>query len=187
MLGQMASGNEIAFSLLYEKYVRQLMHYGLRFTSDVQIIEDSLHDLFVWIWHRRRELEISYSFKSYLVKSIRTTILHKLERQQRQVTFDGDENYFFEVPVVQGEAGVDAEDRLVVKKHVARAMERLTSRQREVIYLRFYEGLSFAEIAQSMDLSVKASYKLMARAVAEFKKAWQLSIPTIVIISLLAS
>jgi DNA-directed RNA polymerase specialized sigma24 family protein len=42
--------------------------------------------------------------------------------------------------------------------------------QKEVIYLRYYEGLNFEDIAQSMNLSVKASYKLMGRAIATLRE-----------------
>ncbi|HEX6427063.1 MAG TPA: sigma factor-like helix-turn-helix DNA-binding protein, partial [Niastella sp.] len=41
---------------------------------------------------------------------------------------------------------------------------------KEVIYLRYYEGLNFEDIAQSMNLSVKACYKLMGRAITTLRE-----------------
>lgn len=184
LLHLIASGDHAAFSLLYERYVRPLTRYGLRFTNDIQVVEDSLHDLFVWIWNKRGELEISYSLKSYLVKSVRTTILQKLNRQQKQVSFCNKEETSVFRPV--GSAAdhlADAEDQTLIKNQVAAVLDSLTSRQREVIYLRYYEGLPFPEIARNMNLSVKACYKLMGRAVNEFRKAWRPQVTYLIVMA----
>jgi RNA polymerase sigma factor (sigma-70 family) len=51
-----------------------------------------------------------------------------------------------------------------IKQQVEQALEKLTSRQREIIYYRFYQDLGFDEIAEIMEMQVRATYKLSARA-----------------------
>ena len=48
-------------------------------------------------------------------------------------------------------------------------LDKLTPKQKEVIFLKFYEQLSYAEIAQIMKVEVKAIYKLMARAIGSLR------------------
>jgi RNA polymerase sigma factor (sigma-70 family) len=54
-------------------------------------------------------------------------------------------------------------------------MDQLTPRQREVIYLRFFEELSYEEIAGMLDISVKGAYKLSYRALDALKELLKIS------------
>ncbi|PIG97211.1 hypothetical protein CS542_07460 [Pedobacter sp. IW39] len=49
-------------------------------------------------------------------------------------------------------------------------IEKLSVRQYEVIYLRYYEGLSFKDISEIMNISAKGTYKLLGRAIAVMRK-----------------
>jgi RNA polymerase sigma factor (sigma-70 family) len=66
-----------------------------------------------------------------------------------------------------------------LRQRLELALRGLTGRQREAIYLRFYEGLSYQEVADLLGISVKATYKMMARALLHLKEnmsvtAWML-------------
>ena len=50
------------------------------------------------------------------------------------------------------------------------SIQKLTSRQREIIYLKFYENLSYDQISKALDVDRKAVYKLMARALKRLKQ-----------------
>jgi RNA polymerase sigma factor (sigma-70 family) len=63
------------------------------------------------------------------------------------------------------------------------ALNTLTPRQREAIFLRFYEELSYEEIAGVLDISTKATYKIVARALLQLKRS--LSIPMVSLLLLL--
>ena len=55
------------------------------------------------------------------------------------------------------------------------ALASLTDRQREAIFLKFYEGLSYEEVSAIMNISTKATYKIMARALGMLKENFGLS------------
>ena len=57
LIDQMRSGDYAAFTLLYNKYIRQLTQYGLKFLPDLPAVEDCLHDVFVWVWTNRQKLD----------------------------------------------------------------------------------------------------------------------------------
>ena len=60
--------------------------------------------------------------------------------------------------------------QLQVNQPLPQASAKLTSRQREDIFLKFYEQLSYEEIADVMGISVKAGYKIMARSLDYLRK-----------------
>ncbi len=172
LIDQMRSGDYAAFTLLYNKYIRQLTQYGLKFLPDLPAVEDCLHDVFVWVWTNRQKLDIHYSVKSYLFKSVRTSILHVLEKQNRYQSLQtGDEHaYPFELQLTPEALVLHNENRRLIRQQIEQVLLALTPKQKEVIYLRYYEGLNFEDIAQGMNLSVKACYKLMGRAIATLRE-----------------
>jgi RNA polymerase sigma factor (sigma-70 family) len=162
------SGDYEAFTLLYNKYIRPLTQYGLKFIADLPAVEDCLHDVFVWIWTNRHKLSIDYSVKSYLFKSVRTSMLHLLETQNRLSSLHPEQEhaYRFELQLTPEALVLQNENMRMVRQQIEGLLNKLTAKQKEVIYLRYYEGLCFEDISQNMNISVKACYKLMGRAIA---------------------
>jgi RNA polymerase sigma factor (sigma-70 family) len=172
LIKQIKSGNYDAFTHLYNKYTRQLTQYGLKFNADLPIIQDCLHDVFVWLWTNRHKLAIHHSVKSYLFKAVRTSILHSLEKKNKVSALHPEEGneYTFELELSPESIMLQNEDNKQIREQIESLLHKLTSKQKEVIYLRYYEGLNFEDISQSMNLSVKASYKLMGRAIATLRE-----------------
>ncbi|WGQ10134.1 sigma-70 family RNA polymerase sigma factor [Pedobacter gandavensis] len=165
------AGNADAFEYLYRNYASGLYNYGSKFSTDKDLIKECIQDLFVGIWTRRASLGNPEHLKNYLYKSFRHLIFKKAFRLQNFETYDEtNDNYAFQVSLNVEEAMIDGEHRVNVSAQLNLAMAKLTARQREAVFLRFYEQLSYEEIAEVMDISVKASYKIMARALGFMKE-----------------
>lgn len=67
---------------------------------------------------------------------------------------------------------IDDEEGRALNMRIQEAINRLTSRQKEAIFLRYYECASYEEIAGKMNISVKASYKIIGRAVSSLRDSW---------------
>jgi len=160
----MKAGNRDALKELYLAYSNQLYNYGAKFTADKDLIKDAIQELFVLLWERRAYLADPQDIKNYLFKAFRSAVFKKLAYSQRRESLDEGEDYAFRLSVHMEDYLVMEEDQEAVKRRIQAGLDGLTSRQREVIFLKFYEGLSYAEIAEVLDISVKGSYKLMARA-----------------------
>ena len=106
LIVQIRSGDYDSFTLLYNKYIRQLTQYGLKFTSDLGAVEDCLHDVFVWLWANRQKLNIHSSVKSYLFKSVRTAMLHWLQKQNRLQSLSAGEDVFDNKTIHTSSAGI---------------------------------------------------------------------------------
>ena len=155
-------GDKIAYAELYNAYASLLYSYGMKFTSDISLVEDSIHDLFCTLWISRERLSQPLSVKNYLFKAFRNGIYKKLNSS---VVFLDEEkmmNFHFELAV--DHKLVQDENLSQVKSQIEKALEKLTPRQREIIYYRFYQNFEFDEIADIMNMQVRATYKLNARA-----------------------
>ncbi len=159
---QFQHGSVDAYTELYNSFASPLYSYGMKFTKDVTIVEDSIHDLFCTLWTSRERLSQPSSVKNYLFKSFRNCILRKLSSPVSLVDDDQKLDFRFELAI--DEKLIQNEDLLYIKCQIAQALEKLTSRQREIVYYRFYQNLEFDEIADIMNMQVRAAYKLTSRA-----------------------
>jgi RNA polymerase sigma factor (sigma-70 family) len=172
------TGDQNAYSEVYIFYYKRLYNYGRKFTPDTAMIEDAINDVFTMVWKNRQRLSAINSPQSYLFSSFRNSLFKKLSLQQKKFvhSISGEpEEIEFSIESIIIERETD--DHL--RERIEKALITLTSRQREAIFLRFYEGVPYSEIATIMNVSVKASYKIMARALAELKDVLGISLVTL--------
>lgn len=155
-------GDWDAYTALYNEHFALLNNYGYKFTRDVSLIEDSVHDLFVRLWATRQNLGNPVSVRNYLFKSLRHILLRKMQKKARLSERLREEYYQFQVSFVQ-HPPASMEDK-ELQQQVRCIIDGLPARQQEIIYLRFYEGLSYDEIADIMSISVSSTYKLLYKA-----------------------
>ena len=157
---------------LYTRFYKKLYNYGHKFTADATLIEDSIQDIFLAYWKRKDTHLAPDAISSYLFSAFRYSLFKKIIRERRLTSLMvGEEEPDFSIDHFI----IHRETTQQVQQQVQAALGQLTGRQREALFLRFYEALSYEEIAVVMNISVKASYKLMARSLLQLKNG--LSLP----------
>lgn len=166
------SGDEQAFKIIFERYNGLLFNYGYKFSQDEALIEDSVQELFVKLWYNQANLGSTLSVKNYLLKSFRRILARKLERSKRflSIPLSDDKLLPFDIALPHEVDFIHKERLEQIKQQLATALAKMSSRQREVIHLRYFEERSYEEIADIMSLSVKDTYKLFYRAMDSLRK-----------------
>ncbi|QDH79617.1 sigma-70 family RNA polymerase sigma factor [Echinicola soli] len=165
-----ASGDQLAFSHLYEKSANALFGYGHKFCNDKRLIEDVIQDVFVILWEKRQQLTINRSIKFYLFRIFRREMMHRLQGTKyiRQGLDNFSEESSWEVSIqellIQRQMSIDSD------RHVRESLKVLTKRQREAIYLRYIEGLSYEEISSLMDVKVPYLYNVVLKGLKSLKE-----------------
>lgn len=160
------NGNPDALESLYKLYSNALYNYGSKFTADKDLIKECIQELFVGLWTRRDFISSPADVKNYLFKSFRLSVFKKAALINKNDEYVETEDYPFSVTVSIEDDIISAEKNDALKKRLESTISTLTDRQREAIFLKFYENLSYEEIAEVMGISVKATYKLMARSLS---------------------
>jgi RNA polymerase sigma factor (sigma-70 family) len=99
---------------------------------------------------------------------MRNQILQIFKKRRTDTWSEEELNFGFEIGFDQ--KLIESEDLKTITERINSAVLKLTPRQREIIYYRFYENLSFDEIAVIMNMQVRATYKLSARAILALKE-----------------
>ncbi|WPP51810.1 RNA polymerase sigma factor [Catalinimonas niigatensis] len=156
-------GRKEAFDQIYEQFFDTLCTYGDKFCRDKNVVEDVVQELFIYLWSKKENLGSTKTIKYYLFLCLRRRLVRVLKQEQkRSITFTalaGDANRFH----------LTLKDNMVSPEHeemlakLSYAIQKLTDRQREAVYLKFYNNLSFQEVSSIMELEVKSLYNLISR------------------------
>lgn len=170
------SGDEDAYTELSRRYYRTLIQYGQRFTTNMQVIEDTLQDLLVHLWLHRNSINDTPSVKYYLIKSFRHRILKTIKPLLGEVEltdrFD-DINAEFSCE----DSLIQRENDVALKRKVKNAVEQLPVRQQEVIYLRFFQNLQPEEIARLLSINSQSVSNIIQRALHNLRNVWTYAPP----------
>ena len=164
------TGSESAFASIYERNAGLLYSYGLKIVSDKELVKDSIQDLFIELWDAKNRISKVRSIKAYLCKSLRRKLIASASKQRK--TFDKSLDLEkFNSAVFSSEVSLIEKQRFdEQRKMLNNELDRLTLKQKEIIYLKFYGRLNYNEIAEVMSLDKKATYNLMARTIKILKK-----------------
>ncbi|MCG8308715.1 MAG: sigma-70 family RNA polymerase sigma factor [Cytophagales bacterium] len=164
-------GSEGAFRELFLKYNNILTRYGASVMEDPGLVEDCIHDLFLYLWSKKDTLSDVESVKYYLIVSFRRRIFKVLkEREKGQKLLEGIRfeypkyEDFFEQRFIVNQ---DAHER---ERSLKNAVDELPERQKEVLHLRFIEGLPYQEISLKMGISNVSVRKLSSKAIRNLRK-----------------
>jgi RNA polymerase sigma factor (sigma-70 family) len=160
-------GDKDALAFIYNTYFPSLYRYGMKLCPDTNLVKDSIHDLFTGIWLSRERLSVTDSIRFYLLASLK----RRISRQQGLLNRLTDQ-----ASVAMPFAG-SHEDALIGeqtdkerKEKLEKVINSLPRRQREILYLRYYEGLDTQETAAIMSLSVNSAYVLLSKALNYLKQ-----------------
>ena len=174
-------GDETAYAQLYEQFAPGLYGYGMKIARDESLVKDCIQDLFITLWNTRRTLGQAQAIKFYLNSSLRRDLIRKVQRQQ-PVSIHSEESYAFEVSLDFETMQIQEEVAQEQLLRLNTALQQLPARQKEALYLKYYENLSFAEIADMMDITPGVAYNFVYRALAVLKKHL-LTIPLLFLLS----
>jgi len=178
-------GSQQAYQTIYALYYQNLYSYGLRKINHPDLVRDCIQDLFVNLWTSRQNLTTTDNIKYYLLAALKNLIARANLRQERWERIDPAMLNSFQLEFNPESEYIQRENISIQSKMILDALDELTPRQKEVLYLRYFEELTFEEIADLLDISVRAVYKLGYRGIDALKVI--LNLPKSTILLLLAT
>jgi RNA polymerase sigma factor (sigma-70 family) len=160
-------GNRDAFSTLFRRFYPLLFQYGSKITPDKELLEDAIQELFLELWQKPTAQSL-HSVKAYLLQALKFKLYKSFRKTAVFSAGASEEDYGFELPK-EAMLISDEEDGERIQKLLA-ALTKLTPRQKEVIYLKIYKGLSYEEVSEVMQLNYQVVRNLLYTALKAFKK-----------------
>ena len=141
------SGNS-GFKEFCRIYYEPLFHFLWRKTRNEQTAMDLVQELFLNVWKNRENLDESRSIKAYLYRSANNLAINHLEKKSLKQT------YFVE-NVATEEQIPGTDNKRNFQEYVEDCFASISEEQRIVFILNKFEGLKYAEIAETLNISIK--------------------------------
>lgn len=159
-------GDTDSFKLLYIEYSNILYNYGYKISQDEALIKDAIQHVFEVLWKKRNDIELKTSFKYYILTIFRRELVSKIQYQHKAVS---------QFPEMEFELSIESkiildETQQQLRRDMDQAISTLTARQKEILFLKYYENMSYEEISKLMSLNQNSMYKLLSAAIKRLKK-----------------
>jgi RNA polymerase sigma-70 factor (ECF subfamily) len=174
LLGRIASGDVGAVAALYDRHASMLLGLALRIVRDRAEAEDVIHDAFVAVGDRAGQYVVERgAVGAWLVTLVRNLSIDRTRRRDRRGAIARDvlahdpEAKAAATPATPEAEVASARER----ERVRRALARLPDVQRTTLEIAFYEGLTYAEIADREGVPIGTIKSRAARALQALREA----------------
>lgn len=163
------AGSQAAFSDLYNFFAADLYRYGYNLVRNRQVVEDCLHELFLYLHQHHARLGPTDNIRFYLYRALRRRLLDTVTRLNR---LDSEEYHFEGAAfVIQSHETnlIEAQQFDHQKRLMMQQLNRLPKRQKEILYLVYMKGLSYPQAAEVMDIALKTVYNTVNVALTSLR------------------
>ena len=149
------------FREVFKEYYNPLCNFAVSITSDRKMAQDVVQDVFTKLWDKRKELSINSNEKSYLFQAVKHRayeILRKRQNESKLDVTDFEESYSREKDLEE------QADKFMLKEFLYNSIRQLPPKCQEIFVLNKVNGLTYTEIADDLDISVKTVENQIGRA-----------------------
>ncbi|TLU99445.1 RNA polymerase sigma factor [Dyadobacter luticola] len=166
---QSQAGDSLAFCQLADKQYRTLFNYASQFTSDREFVKDSIQELLIHIWEKRESINIQF-VTIYFLRALRNQLMQEFRRNNAsQALLDIDDvDQISDYQTIETEIErreVFTENQVKVRS----ALEELPRRQKEAIFLKYFEGMDNEQIADLMQVNRQSVANLLFKGITSLK------------------
>lgn len=172
------AGNNEAFDVLLERHQNKLFSYIFFLVRDEELANDVFQETFVKaiMMMQQKRYVFSGKFSSWIMRIAHNYIVDQFRQDRKEcVSLPDpiDQNHIYERNLLED----NVEASLICEQthdEVRRMVERLPQNQREIVFMRFYQDLSFREIADILDISINTALGRMRYALINLRKMYTL-------------
>jgi RNA polymerase sigma-70 factor (ECF subfamily) len=165
-------GDLEAFEALFRTTHAPLLAFGTRYVGDAARAEELVQDVFFTLWERRAEWIVTGSVPAYLFAAVRSRALNLRRRDAVEQRWADDEAHepvrALHPPPPRADTMLETTE---ARARLEAAMAALPPRLAQVMVMRWYGGLSYAEIANTLGISVKGVENQLGRGLKALRAA----------------
>lgn len=155
------------FKEVFKEYYNPLCNFAASITSDRKMAQDVVQDVFTKLWDKRNELVINSSEKSYLFQAVKHRAFEILRKRKNESKLNVAD--FDEVHDTNAELDEQA-NKFMLKEYLFNSIRQLPPKCQEIFVMNKVNGLTYNEIADDLDISVKTVENQIGRAYRKLRK-----------------
>ncbi len=172
---QCLSGDTQSLGQIHACLFDGLYSYARKLLNDDAQAADAIQELFIRVWHKRSTIGPISRVKPYFFTLLRRQLLNQLRDNRRQL---------IALPLLpqpeiefsQEEIHIREDDQQDMKQRILLVLNTLPRKQREIIYLHFFEDMSLTQISEVMNIHYQSVQNLKQRAIRNLRSSNLLSV-----------
>jgi len=158
-------GDQKAFEMLYKAYYLQLARFSWRYVESKAVAEELVQELFADLWQDRKNIPLEGSIRAYLYRAIRNRSLNYLKHKNVARKYNNEwveENMEEHMTIHYEDQSHKEKER--VQEELKKSIETLDPKIKATFKMHRFDGLTYKEIADILDVSVKTVEYRMTKA-----------------------
>ncbi len=163
----LSTDGDKAMRYLYDEYYTSMCYAVYRVLPDRNAAEDIVQEVFLEVWNKREKLNVTSSLKSYLRRACVNRTLNHI--RNKKIKFEEEET-----ASVIPDDGIRAQRSMEVdelKTEIRSAIDELPEKCRIVFSMSRYEEMSYKEIAEKLEISIKTVENQISKALKYLRNA----------------
>lgn len=180
LLEAYGAGETPAFRVLVERYRDELMRFLYRFMGSRDAAEDVFQEAFLQVHQSLETFDTTRRFKPWLftIAANKGRDLHRKKNRRSALELSAEVGEaggptfvdLMEIDVPAPSAALDERER---DRMVQEALDTLPDHHREILLLAYFQRLTYAQMADQLDVPIGTVKSRLHAAVAKFAKAWE--------------
>lgn len=163
-------GDSTAFKEIISQNSNYLFQYGIRYSQDEELVKDTIQELFIRLWDKKANLCEDVNSKAYLTASLRRALHLKSRSLGRFKIYIDSKKSKIEFEISAEEDLIKKERSSGLSQAMSQMINSLPNRQKEVIYLKFFQELNRDEISSKMGISNQTVSNLLQLGLNKLRK-----------------
>jgi len=170
LVKKLSEGDSFAFEVLFYKYRNKVKGFAVKLVPSQIDPEEIVQEVFVKVWLKKEAIDPGKDFQSYLFSIAKHLILDHLKSAVgRKLYFVGEhfQQDLFDEDLSEHSLADDAEEKL------QQLIGEIPERRREIFCLSRFEGLSYKQIAERLNISENTVDSQIRNALAFLRKEFR--------------
>lgn len=171
--------DEKAFEFLFKSQYESLCRRAYTLLNDMDEAEETVQQVFIGVWEKRKTMQVTESIHAYLAKSVHNAALNRIKHLNVRMRYTKEQQLNFEAnpPITE----ISHANEL--KSRISAAIEGLPEQCRLIFKLSRFEEMKYAEIAEQLGISIKTVENQMGKALKVLREKLKDYMILIIIIS----
>lgn len=165
-------GDNDALATLYYEYFDKLLNFGMKYSVNRFVVEDSIQNVFTDLLKKQSKLQAVENIQFYLLKALRNQISNDQRKTKKLTSVAETSEIDFRITYAVENELISKESDEIQASFLKLVNDTLSDRQKEALYLKYNCGFDYLEISEIMQISVESVRTMVYRTLKTIKKSF---------------
>ena len=170
LVKKLKDGDSFAFEVLFYKYRNKVKGFARKMVPSQIDPEETVQEVFIKLWLKKEMIDPDKDFQSYLFSIAKNLVLDHIKSAVNRKLYFVDEHFQQDIlsdESLDGSIPIDFEDQML------RLIEQLPERRREIFRLSRFEGMTYKQIAERLNITENTVDSQIRNALAFLRKEFR--------------